>query len=84
VVGSEQTTCRLYMEIVLHKNGSRKVLLLSAICKIEKSSAVKYLCVCFNGQLSFINHVDRFHLFKQLQKQDVELNGLNIVFNSMV
>ena len=79
-------------EIVLYKNGNKKVVLPPTICNIEQVGAVKLLGVYFNCRLSFNGHVDsvlsivnqRFYLINQLRKQGLDLNGLNIVFNSLV
>ena len=79
-------------EIVLYKNGNKKVVLPPTICNIEQVGAVKLLGVYFNSRLSFSGHVDsvlsivnqRFYLINQLRKQGLDQNGLNIVFNSLV
>jgi hypothetical protein len=78
-------------EIVWFKNGNKKVVLLPTICNIKQVGAIELLGVCFNCRLFFSGHVDnvlsivnqRFYL-NQLQKQGLDLNGLNVVFNSLV
>jgi ribonucleases P/MRP protein subunit RPP40 len=79
-------------EIVLYNNGNKKVALPPTICNIEQVDAVKLLGVCFNCRLSFSGYIDnvlsivnqRLYLINQLQKQRLDSNGLNIVFNSLV
>ena len=44
-------------EIVLYKNGNKKVVLPPTICNIEQVGAVKLLGVYFNSRLSFSGHV---------------------------
>jgi hypothetical protein len=45
-------------DIVLYKNGHKKVVLPPTICNIEQVDVVKLLGVCFNCQLSFNARVD--------------------------
>jgi hypothetical protein len=76
----------------LYKNGNKKVASPPTIFNTGQVNAVKLLGVCFICRLSFSGHVDNvlsivnqwFYLINQLQKQGLDLNGLNTVFSSLV
>jgi hypothetical protein len=79
-------------EIDMYKNGNKINVLPPTVYNNEQVGAIKLLGACFNCRLSFSGYVDhvlsivkqRFYLLNQLRKQGLDLNGLNIVFTSLV
>jgi hypothetical protein len=66
---------------------TKKVVLPPTICDIEQVNALHYLAFGLTvSYISFSGHVvnQRFYLLNQLRKQGLHLNGLIIVFNSLV